>query len=236
MRKYFSFIYLLLLYSSIFNFNLSAQTNNPLFKSIPNNLNPGEISSGLKQALILSCQKTTDLLSQPNGFFNNPAIKILMPPEAKKVELNLRNLGMGNLVDKTILAMNHAAELATRSAEPIFLQTIQHISIQDGWKILNGGSTAATEFLKNKTYDSLTMVFRPIIESSLEKVNANQYWSKVFNIYNRFTFNKINPNLTNYVTSKTLDGLFLNIGIEEKKIRENQAATANSLLNKVFSK
>lgn len=196
-----------------------------------------EIVSGLKQALEIGAQNATGRLSVTNGFFGNALVKVMMPPEAAKVENALRQVGMGAYVDKAILAMNRAAEDAAIQAKPIFINAITGMTVQDALGILKGNNSAATEYLKGKTQAQLTAAFRPVISASLEKVNATKYWAEVFNIYNNLptTFNKVNPDLTAYVTDRALNGVFLYIAEEEGKIRMNPAARVTDILKKVFS-
>ncbi len=200
-------------------------------------LSSSDISAGLKQALQVGAQNATSKVSSVNGFFGNALIKVLMPPEAKKVENTLREIGLGSQVDDAILGMNRAAEDASAKALPIFLDAIKNMSIQDGLAILKGGNNAATNYLKQKTTAALTAAFRPVIEESLEKVNATRYWSTVFTTYNELptTFNKINPDLAAYVTERALNGVFVYIADEEQKIRLNPAARVTDLLKKVFA-
>lgn len=200
------------------------------------NLSNAEIVNALKQALEIGSNNAGSQLSVLNGFFGNQLIKILMPPEAKKVESTLRSMGMGGEVDKVILALNRAAEDAAKQAAPIFVNAIKGMSIQDGVSVLKGGNGAATNFLKGKTTQELTNAFRPVIQNSLNKVNATKYWAQVFTIYNRLptTTNKINPDLTGYVTERALSGLFVTVEQEENKIRQDPAARVTDLLRKVF--
>ncbi len=192
--------------------------------------------SGLREALNVGANNASGRLSAPNGFFGNAAIKILMPNEAKKVENTMRELGMGSQVDKAILSMNRAAEDASAKAVPIFRDAIMHMSLTDGLSILKGGNGAATQYLRNTTTAALTAAFKPVIQASLEKVNATRYWADVFNVYNELptTFNKVNPDLAAYVTERALNGLFLAIAEEENKIRTDPASQITSLLQKVF--
>jgi len=199
-------------------------------------LTNSEIIAGLKEALEVGSNNAGKQLSTINGYFGNQVIKILMPPEVKKVENTLRSIGMGAEVDKAILAMNRAAEDAAAKAAPIFINAIKTMSIQDGLGILKGGNGAATNYLKSRTTQQLTNAFRPVIENSLNKVNATKYWSQVFTIYNRLptTFNKVNPDLVGHVTEKALAGLFVTVEQEENKIRQNPSARVSDILRKVF--
>jgi hypothetical protein len=195
-----------------------------------------EVIAGLKEALTVGARNSSDKLSAVDGFFANAVIKVLMPEEAKKVESTLRNLGMGNLVDKAILSMNRAAEEASKSAAPIFVDAIKSMSIQDAFGILRGNDSAATVYLKGKTTVSLTNTFKPVIEDALQKTNATKYWKDVFETYNNLptTFKKVNTDLSGYVTDKALTGLFYQVALEEQKIRKDPAARVTDILRKVF--
>ena len=199
------------------------------------NLTQDEVVSGLKEALEVGTQRGTDKLSTLDGFFKNAAIKILMPPEAEKVEQTLRSIGMGKQVDNAVLSMNRAAEDAAKSAAPIFVDAIKQMSIEDAFGILKGGDFAATNYLKQKTTASLTQAFRPVIENSLKKVNATKYWNTIFTTYNRFSTEKVNTDLAAYVTEKALAGIFYQVGQEEQKIRKDPVARTTDLLKKVFA-
>lgn len=199
-------------------------------------LSNDDIVSGLKEALSVGAQNSSEKLSAVDGFFANAAIKVLMPEEAKKVESTLRNIGMGSMVDKAILSMNRAAEDASKSAAPIFVDAIKSMSIQDAFGILKGNDSAATSYLKGKTTANLTSAFRPVIEEALRKTDATKYWRDVFETYNKLptTFNKINTDLSSYVTDMALTGMFFQVALEEQKIRKDPAARVTDILKKVF--
>jgi hypothetical protein len=201
-----------------------------------NNLSNTDIVAALRQALEIGAQNAGSRLNTVNGFFSNAVIKVLMPPEAQKVESTLRSFGFGQVVDKAILSMNRAAEDASGKAAPIFINAIKSMNINDGINILKGGNGAATAYLRSSTTGALTEAFRPVIQSSLSKVGATAYWGDVMRIYNGLptTRNKINPDLTAWVTERSLNGLFISIADEEAKIRTNPASRVTDLLNKVF--
>jgi len=193
-----------------------------------------KIVAGLKQALTIGTKNSTNKLSAVDGFFADAAVKILMPPEAQDVEKTLRRFGLGSLVDKTVLSLNRAAEDAAKSATPIFVDAIKHMTISDALGILRGGDFAATNYFKEKTTASLTTAFKPVISKSLNKVDATKYWSDVFTAYNRFATKKVETDLTAYVTQKAIDGIFYEVGLEEQKIRKDPAARVTDLLKQVF--
>jgi len=199
-------------------------------------LSQSEISAGLKEALKVGAQNATGKVSTVNGFFADAAIKVLLPPEAKKIETTLRGIGMGAYVDKAILSMNRAAEDASTKALPIFVSAVQGMTIQDGLSILKGSNDAATLYLRNKTTNDLTNLFKPTIKASLDKVSATKYWADMVNLYNKLptTRSKVNPDLPAYVTDRALNGIFVYVAKEEASIRANPAARVSDILKKVF--
>jgi hypothetical protein len=197
-------------------------------------LSNAEIIAGLRQALTVGTEKSSQQLSAVDGFFKNAAIKILLPEEAKKVESTLRSLGMSSLVDKAILLMNRAAEDAAKGASPIFVNAIQQMTITDAVNILRGGDFAATNYFKGKTTSALTQSFKPVIDKALKNVNATKYWGDVIAVYNQFSTNKVNTDLSAYVTQKAIDGIFYQVGLEEQKIRRDPVARTTEILKKVF--
>jgi Protein of unknown function (DUF4197) len=200
-------------------------------------LSTNDVAGGLKEALSKGVQQGTAKLSNVDGFFKDAAIKILMPPEAVKAEKTLRGLGLGSQVDDAILSMNRAAEDASKSASPIFINAIKQMSIEDAWGILKGGDSSATKYLRTKTTSPLMAAFKPVIDQSLTKVDATKYWNSVVGAYNKVAiFNKINPDLSAYVTEKALAGIFYEIAQEEVKIRKDPAERTTEILKKVFGK
>ncbi|MGI8584514.1 MAG: DUF4197 domain-containing protein [Chitinophagaceae bacterium] len=198
------------------------------------NSNNAEIISGLKEALRVGADTTTKKLSLLNGFFGDDIIRILMPPEAQKVERTLRDIGLGKTIDKAILSMNRAAEDASKFVGTILWNSIQQMTINDAIGILRGGDFAATEYLKRTTTQQLTGAFRPVIDRSLNNVDATRYWSDVFSVYNKISKNPVNTDLGAYVTEKALSGLFYHIGLQEQQIRKDPAKRVTEILRKVF--
>lgn len=194
-----------------------------------------EVAEGLKEALIKGVSWGADLVSQTDGYFGNPEIKIPFPPDVKKVEDRLRQIGLGSEVDKFILTLNRGAEDAAREAKPIFVDAIKSMTIEDAWGILRGEDDAATQYLRRTTGIRLEEKFKPVIKASLDKVNATRYYSDIVTTYNRIPLaEKVNPNLDDYATQKAIDGLFIMIAKEEKRIREDPVARTTELLKKVF--
>lgn len=204
-------------------------------KGSGSSLSTDEIVSGLKEALSVGTNNSTGKLSAADGFFKDAAVKILMPEEVQKVEKKMRMLGMGKLVDNTVLSMNRAAEDASKSAANIFLKAIRNMSISDALGILRGKDTAATGYLRGATNAELTTAFRPIIETSLAKVDATKYWKDFFSAYNKIASTPVNTDLTAYVTERAMKGIFYYVAEEEKKIRKDPAARVSDILKKVFS-
>ena len=228
MRKFLLFIPVLLLFNG-------CDTAKQILESMPgSSITAEQVAAGLKEALTIGTQNSTGRLSAANGFFKNAVVKILMPPEAEKVESTLRSLGLGSVVDQAVLSMNRAAEEAAKSATPIFVNAIKQMTISDAISILQGGDFAATNYFKDKTTVALTNAFKPVIDNALQKVNATKYWSDVFTMYNKFSNKPVNTDLSAYVTGKGIDGIFYEVGLEEQKIRKDPAARVTDLLKKVF--
>jgi hypothetical protein len=189
----------------------------------------------LKEALIKGISTGSDLASQMDGYFKNPEIKIPFPPEVKKVEDKLRQIGLGGEVDKFIMTLNRGAEDAAKEAKPIFISAIKSMTIQDAWGILKGEQDAATQYLKRTTSLQLKEKFKPVIQNSLNKVSATKYYGDIVNTYNKIPFtDDVNPNLDDYATDKAIEGLFTLIAKEEKNIRQDPVARTTELLKKVF--
>ncbi len=226
---------MLLLFVLICTTFASCDTAQQVLNTMANTgLTNQDIVGGLKQALTIGTTNSANRLSSVDGFFKNAALKILMPEEAKKVESTLRSVGMGSMVDKAILSMNRAAEDAAKGAGGIFIGAVKQMSIQDAVGILKGGDFAATNYFKEKTTAALTASFRPVIEQSLQNVNATKYWADVTKVYNQFATTKVNTDLAGYVTQKAMDGIFAEVAKEEQKIRKDPVARTTDLLKKVF--
>jgi hypothetical protein len=199
-------------------------------------LTEGEVSNGLKEALEIGSGNAASNAAKNGGFFRNAAIKILMPPEAQKVENTLRSVGLSKPVDDFILSMNSAAEEASKEAAPILRNAVRGITINDAFNILRGSNDAATVYLKEKTSADLQNAFKPVVVKAMNKVEVTKYWNTVSTAYNKIPLvTKVNPNLENYITEKAIDGLFKLIADEEFKIRKDPVARITPLLRRVFS-
>jgi hypothetical protein len=195
-----------------------------------------EVGDGLKEALVKGISVGAEQVSQTDGYFKNPQIKIPFPPDVKKVEDRLRQIGLSNEVDRFIMTLNRGAEDAAKEAKPIFITAIKSLTIQDVWSILKGQPDAATQYLKRTTSPQLKEKFKPVIQSSLDKVSATRYYGDLVNTYNRIPMvEKVNPDLNEYATSLAMQGLFAMIASEEKKIRQDPMERTTDLLKKVFS-
>lgn len=201
-------------------------------------LSNSEVISGLKEALQIGIKNSVNLTSVSDGFFKNSAIKLPFPEDAIKVRQKAIELGMTSQVEKFELTLNRAAEDATKAALPIFADAITGMSIQDGFKILNGGDGAATRYLKENTTAKLTAAFAPKVAESINRVKLTEYWNPIITKYNSvITFTggqKVNPDLNAYVTERAIAGLFKLVEQEENKIRKDPMARVTDILMKVF--
>ncbi|HRG67457.1 MAG: DUF4197 domain-containing protein [Saprospiraceae bacterium] len=230
--------YLFFTLSGLFLFSsCNAQFGKLLKQVTGQDLSTDDVANGLKEALSKGTNKGTDLLSQKDGYFKS-IYKIMLPEDAKKVCEKLRPIpGFASIEDDVIEKLNRAAEDAAIKAKPIFLNAIKSMSIADAWNILKGKDNAATQYLNTTTSEPLYAEFKPVITESMEKVGAIQVWSTAVSKYNQIPFvKKANPDMTDYVTRKALEGLFKKIEEEEKDIRHNLSSRTSDLLKKVFSK
>ncbi|WP_439951252.1 DUF4197 domain-containing protein [Formosa haliotis] len=199
------------------------------------NISTTDIASGLREALNLGIEKQVNSLTQEDGFYKNDLVKIVMPEELQKVDLALRRVGLGSLADEGIKVLNRAAEDAVKEATPIFVDAVKDITFDDAKSILLGNDDAATSYLTTKTQSALYDKFHPVINESFTKVGADKVWSNLISKYNSLPFiSKVNPDLTDYVTSEALEGVYTMIAVEEKEIRTSAAARSTKLLQSVF--
>jgi hypothetical protein len=200
------------------------------------NITESEAAEGMRQALDQGVSNGISFLNKQDAFFGSQLYKVLLPPEAQKVENTLRQLGMGGMVDRAILQINRAAEDAVGYARPIFVDAIKQLTITDAINIIRGGSDAATQYFRQKTTEKLIAAFSPVIKSSLDNFSATKYYSDVMSTYNNFptTRQKINPDLVSYVAGKAVDALFDQVAKEEANIRANPVARTTDILRKVF--
>jgi len=201
-----------------------------------NGVTQAEAGQGIREALGQGLVKAVLQLNKQDGFFGDAFYKILLPPDAKKIETALRDLGMNRIVDRAILQINRGAEDAVGYATPIFTDAIKQMTLTDAINIVKGGDTSVTHYFRIKTTDKLVAAFSPVIKSSLDKVEATKYYGDIVKTYNSFptTFNKINPDLQGFVTEKATTALFDLISKEEKNIRDNPLARTTEILKKVF--
>ncbi|MBQ0787474.1 MAG: DUF4197 domain-containing protein [Oceanihabitans sp.] len=231
MKKIFAFVIIL-------NFTACAELQQ-VIDQLPDevsSLSESEIGAGLRQALDLGIDKQVTKLTQKDGFFKNDLVKIVLPEELKKVDKALRDIGLSSLADEGLKVLNRAAEDAVSEATPIFVSAVKDITFADAKNILLGNNDAATQYLTSKTQTALYAKFNPVIKSSFSKVGADQIWANLINKYNAIPFtSNVNPDLTDYVTSEALKGVYTMIAVEEKEIRSKSSSRTTDLLRKVFA-
>jgi len=192
---------------------------------------------GIKEALAVGTERAVKSLSSVNGYFGNEAVKILMPSSIQKVAEVARMVGFQKQVDDFILSMNRAAEAAAPLAASYFGDAIRDMTLEDARGILTGGNTAATDFFRGKTHDNLYKAFKPIVSQKVGEVGATRAYKDMMGRYENAPFvGGQSLDLDDYVTNKSLDGLFYMVGEEEKKIRTNPVARTTDLLKSVFGK
>lgn len=201
-------------------------------------LTNAEVISGLKEALSVGIKNGAGRASMVDGFMKNTKIKLPFPQEAKVVKDKALELGLNGQVDKFELTLNRAAEEASKTAAPIFIDAIKNMSIADGFAILNGGDGAATKFLRDNTTSKLVTAFSPKVAEATDKVQLTKYWNPLTSMYNKTTLftgkPKVNTDLNKYVTDRAVTGLFTLVEEEEGKIRKDPIARVTDILKKVF--
>jgi len=191
--------------------------------------------NGLKQALTNGAQAAVAKLGKENGFLGDPRIKIPLPPSMKRAEAVMHSIGAGKQVDDLVLRMNRAAEAAVPQAKTLLVDAAKKMSVQDAKGILTGGGDSATQYFKRTTSEPLAKKFKPIVVKAMAKVKLAEKYDEIAASGAKFGLVKEeDANLEDYVTRKALDGLFVGIADEEKKVRENPAAAASSIVKKVF--
>lgn len=215
----------------------------------PMPLNEERVAKGLKEALIVGARNTASKLAMTDGYFGDEAIRVLLPEEAKVIVDNISRIPGGRkLVEDAVLNINRAAEDAAGQAAPIFVAGVRQMTIDDAFGLLNGESNAATQYLHRTTHDALFALYRPKIETSVNKalvggISTQESWDALTGQWNRFTsslagrvagFKPVKTNLAEYLTHKALEGIFLKIAEEELKIRQHAHARVTPLLQRVF--
>ena len=194
-----------------------------------------DATGGLRAALSQGIETAVTQLGANNGFLNDPKVAIPLPPALAKAERALRLVGMGGEADQLKATMNHAAEQAVAAAKPIFKQALQRMSLEDAKGILTGGEDAGTQYFRRATGAQLGAKFGPIVARETAKLH-------LASVYDRYAgkaagvglISQQEASLNDYVTEKSLDGLFSRIADEEQAIRKNPVGQANSLIRKVF--
>ena len=200
-------------------------------------LSNDKIAGGLKEALTKSTGTAVASTGRVDGYFKNQVIKILLPSQLQTVGKGMRMMGMGAQLDELELSMNRAAEQAAPAAKQIFINAITKMTFEDARKILSGGDTAATDYFKKTSTTELTQAFTPIVHQSMENVGVIKQFNAIAqNSMAGPLLGGQSFNLDSYVVGKALDGLFYELGQEEKQIRTDPAAQTTALLKEVFGK
>ena len=207
-----------------------------LSKVTGSGVSEAEAGQGIKEALTQGVTNAVLNLNKTDGFFGSEIYKMLLPPDAKKIESTLRSAGMGAQVDKAILAINRGAEDAVAFAKPIFVDAIKEMTLTDALNIVKGSKDAATQYFKQKTSQKLIAAFTPSVQGSLDKVEATKYYDDIVTTYNKFptTFKKVDPDLTSFVVGKAVDALFDQVAKEEANIRASPLARTRDILKRGF--
>lgn len=201
-------------------------------------LDDATIAKGMKEALSTGTRRAVSAVSKQDGYFGNQIIKITVPDKLRTAADLLGKFGFRQEVDAFVLGMNRAAEKAAPMATEYFMSALGSMTFDDARKILQGDNTSATEFFRQKSGEDIYKAFKPVVSSSLQDVGAVQSYRQMMARFNSIPFagSVVSFDLDHYVTNKAVEGLFIILGEEEKKIRTNPAARGTELLRKVFGK
>ncbi len=198
-------------------------------------LSQGDLSKALAATLEKGATSAVSLLGQPGGFLDNPLVRIPLPKQLDKAAQYLKMAGKGKQVDELVTSMNRAAESAVPLGQKALVDAVKAMSVDDARAIIGGGDNAVTSFFSTKTRASLTESFLPVVSQTTDKVGAVKAYNKVADKAAQLGLIKPEQaSVQQYVTGKTLDGLFAMIGAEERKIRQDPVGTGSDLLKKVF--
>ncbi len=198
-------------------------------------LSETDAASGVRAALVKGATSAVGLLGRTDGFLGNPKVRIPLPGFLEDAAKLLKATGQGRRVDELVTAMNRAAEAAVPEAKPLLLNAVKSMSVEDARKVISGGDDSVTQFFAGKTRTPLSEKFLPIVTKATEKVSlASKYNAVAGKAMGLGLVKKDEANVQQYVTGKALDGLFLLIGEEERKIRQNPAAAGSAILKRVF--
>jgi len=198
-------------------------------------LTDGEASEGLKAALEKGALMAVSLLGRKDGFLANEKVRIPLPGFLADAAKLLKTFGQGKRVDELVTSMNRAAETAVPMAKDLLVGAVKSMSVTDAKKILTGGDTSVTDFFAGKTREPLGVQFLPVVTRATQQVDLASKYNRVASKAADFGLvKKEDAKIENYVTAKTLDGLYLIIGEEEKKIRRDPVGTGSAILKKVF--
>jgi hypothetical protein len=199
------------------------------------NISESDAALGVRAALERGAASAVSLLGRNGGFLDNPKVRIPLPGFLNDIAKMARFTGQQGRVDELVTAMNRAAEAAVPEARALLTSAIKNMSVQDGRKILTGGDNSVTEFFASKTRAPLSVKFLPIVTRATEKVSlADKYNALAGKAAATGLVKKDDANIQQYVTGKALDGLYLMIGEEERKIRKDPLGTGSAILSKVF--
>lgn len=198
-------------------------------------LSNADASSGLKAALSQGAQAAVSLLGRPDGFLGNPRVRIGLPGYLNDAAKVMKSLGQGRRIDELVTSINRAAEAAVPMGKDLLVSAVQKMTVTDAKNILSGGNNSVTQFFAEKTRVPLGERFLPVVNEATEKVGLTQQYNSFASKAAGFgLLRQEDANLAQYVTGKTLDGLYVMIGEEEQKIRQNPAAAGSAIVKKVF--
>ena len=245
-RKIILSLVTLLLFTGCLS-TVSTVIDDLMIQDVP--LTEAEVARGLKEALSNGAEHAVSVLGKTDGYYGNPVLQLLLPPEADAVIENINRIPGGEkLLEDLILRINRSAEEAASRSVPIFKDAIREMTILEAFEILQGDDDAATKYFINKSYYQLVSLYEPTLNDALDQdliggISANDTWYTLQDLYNSMAESLVGKladltvveiDLSLYLTEKALDGIFLKVAEEEKAIRENPVKRISEILQRVF--
>lgn len=199
--------------------------------------NQAQMVQGIKEALELSSTRASELLNKPGGYSQNPLYRIELPEQVQPVTARMRQFGLGGQLDRVEALMNQGAEQAAAEAKDIFIRAVRDMTISDALGIVRGHDTAAADYFRDQTEDTLRQRYQPIIEQNLQQIGFYQQYQSLLGLYQQLPIsNKPDLDLEEHVITQSLDALFRQVGVEEQLIREDPVGRGSRIIGAVFSR
>jgi len=193
-------------------------------------------AQAVRQALTQAVDVAVSQLGRTDGYWSNPQVRIPLPEELRHLEKTLRRVGLERYVVEFDESLNRAAEEAVPAAKPVLVAAIRELSLRDAVDIVRGGDDAATRYFRYHSDAVLRERLQPIVAQAMSRVQVAAAYKRLMK-KSAFLDKAAEPghlDLDAYVTRETVNGLYLLMAEEERRIRRDPLARSTELLKSVF--